>query len=49
DQHVSTQEVNTFLEEHLLGPSSYAEKIFGETDLTNAIAMLIPFSIFDTN
>ncbi|KAL3871642.1 hypothetical protein ACJMK2_039628, partial [Sinanodonta woodiana] len=49
DQHVSTQEVNSFLAEYLLGPSSFAEQIFGKTDLTNPLALLIQFTMFDTN
>ncbi|KAL3871639.1 hypothetical protein ACJMK2_039625, partial [Sinanodonta woodiana] len=35
DYIVSTQEVKIFLANNLLGPSSFAERIFGEMDLTN--------------
>ncbi|KAL3871638.1 hypothetical protein ACJMK2_039624, partial [Sinanodonta woodiana] len=49
DKYVSAQEVNTFLEQHLLGPSSNAERIFGGTDLANDFSVKILFKYFDRN
>ncbi|KAL3877063.1 hypothetical protein ACJMK2_034818, partial [Sinanodonta woodiana] len=49
DNHVSTQEVNKFLQDHLLESSSTAEQIFGEMDLTNGLSLTMTFVLFDTN
>ncbi|KAL3877062.1 hypothetical protein ACJMK2_034817, partial [Sinanodonta woodiana] len=49
DKYLSTQEVTMFLEDHLLEASSNAERLFGETDLTSALSVLIRFKYFDTN
>ncbi|KAL3871641.1 hypothetical protein ACJMK2_039627, partial [Sinanodonta woodiana] len=49
NNHISTHEVNKFLEDHLLGPSSHAERIFGEMDLTNELGLTLSFLLFDTN
>ncbi|KAL3877068.1 hypothetical protein ACJMK2_034823, partial [Sinanodonta woodiana] len=49
DKRVSTQEVKIFLEEHMIGSSSNAEQIFGETDITNSFSLKITFKLFDTN
>ncbi|KAL3877069.1 hypothetical protein ACJMK2_034824, partial [Sinanodonta woodiana] len=49
DKLVSTEEVHSFLASNLLGPSSNAELMFGETDLTNVLSLTVRFKMLDTN
>ncbi|KAK3592397.1 hypothetical protein CHS0354_017726 [Potamilus streckersoni] len=49
DNFVSKKEVRIFLKQHLLGPSSKAERIFGDTDLSSPFSVIIPFKYFDKN